>query len=145
VPNEQDNTGSDLLLPAERLYQKETPDESQTVGITGGMNESTGQLQPQEGSRATGQQPVYEGEIPAMLPCPACKQMMPSRSRLCPHCAKMVDAIGGGIMTRGNEQDTKASKANRETAKKGAGCGSVMLTFILIIGTLIGLVISGVL
>ncbi len=142
VPEDKDNTGADLLLPAERLYQQEVADGSETVGITGGMNQHSGQLQPQEGSRSAGQQPVYEGEIPAMLPCPACKQMMPSRSRLCPHCAKMVDAIGGGIMTRGNEQDIKASKSGRETAKKGAGCGSVMLTFILLAITVIGLMIS---
>lgn len=142
VPEEKDNTGADLLLPAERLYQMESPDESQTVGITGGMNQSSGVWQPQEGSRTATGQPVYEGEIPAMLPCPACKQMMPSRSRLCPHCSKMVDAIGGGIMTRGNEQDVKASKSGRDTAKKGAGCGSVMLTFIFVTMAIVGVVVS---
>ncbi|MFM9872614.1 MAG: tetratricopeptide repeat protein [Fimbriimonadaceae bacterium] len=142
---EKDNTGADLLLSEDRLYKQEAPDEAETLGITGGMNQQSGASQPKEGSRTVGQQPVYDGDIPAMLPCPACKQMMPSRSRLCPHCSKMVDAIGGGIMTRGNEQDVKASKAGRDTAKKGAGCGSVMMTFVLVIATIIGLLASGVL
>lgn len=143
VHTEVDNTGSDLLLSADRLYKPEAPDEAETIGITGGMNPQVGHGQPLEGSRTVAPQAVYEGDIPAMLPCPACKQMMPSRSRLCPHCAKMVDAIGGGIMTRGNEQDVKTSKSGRETAKKGAGCGSVMMTFLVLTVIIISLVVSG--
>lgn len=42
--------------------------------------------------------------IPTMLPCPKCRQPMPGRSRLCPHCGSMVDPIGGVIMSGRAEQ-----------------------------------------
>lgn len=38
-------------------------------------------------------QPVQQG--PAMLPCPACKQMMPALSKQCVHCGALVDAQAG--------------------------------------------------
>lgn len=50
--------------------------------------------------------------IPAMLPCPKCKQPMLGRSRLCPHCGVMVDPIAGQILSGRAEliADTPAEK-----------------------------------
>ena len=50
---------------------------------------------------------------PAMVNCPACKQLMPGGSRLCPHCATMVDPATGAILSgKANLiKDTREEKA----------------------------------
>ncbi|MBL8068630.1 MAG: hypothetical protein JNM28_09280 [Armatimonadetes bacterium] len=55
-------------------------------------------------------QPFAAGGMPVMVPCPACRQMMPGRSRLCPHCGKMVDPATGAVLS-GKADQIKASQA----------------------------------
>lgn len=81
---------ADLLLPAEKGYQQETPKEPATINdpnksIVGNVN-------------------AY-APVPEMLPCPACKQMMVGRSRLCPHCGKTVDPIIGTVISGRNDTE----------------------------------------
>lgn len=104
-----DNTSDDLLLPQEKQYQREDAppaDTSQTVT-------------------------QHASDIPAMLPCPGCKQMMPSRSRSCPHCGRLVDAITGTVL-RGNDSD-KSRAESKSSAGKRSGCGSVMMVLTLLV------------
>lgn len=103
-----DNTSDDLLLPQEKQYQRE------------------GEPEP---AKTTATQQV--SDIPAMLPCPGCKQLMPSRSRTCPHCSRLVDAIGGTIL-RGNESDKKKKPESASSAGKRSGCGGVMMALMLL-------------
>jgi tetratricopeptide (TPR) repeat protein len=78
---------ADLLLPAEKGYQPETSKAEPTINDP---NKSI-----------VGNVKAYS-EVPEMLPCPACKQMMLGRSRLCPHCGKTVDPIIGTVISGRN-------------------------------------------
>ena len=53
-------------------------------------------------------QPVQQG--PAMLPCPACKQMMPTLSKQCVHCGALVDAQAGLVHGGGPKQGQQEEK-----------------------------------
>ena len=112
----------DLLLPQERQYQPEDADIAAT------------------GPKITQQAP---SDVPEMLPCPGCKQMMPSRSRICPHCSRMVDAIGG-IVLLGSQNDSNKKPESKSSAGKRSGCGSVMMTIVFILIILGAVILSGI-
>lgn len=81
--------------------------------------------------------------IPAMLPCPKCKQPMPGRSRLCPHCGNMVDPIAGVILSGRAEQiaDTPAERVYKVVSWLRIVFGALFI----VIGFLIPIPFVGVL
>jgi tetratricopeptide (TPR) repeat protein len=90
------NTSDDLLLPTERQYQPEVPRDQPAATSAQVLLDPLAPAQPAGGPPQTVQQPQ---QLAQMLPCPKCKQMMPSRSRLCPHCGSVVDLITGQVLS----------------------------------------------
>lgn len=106
----------DVLLYEEPVAKAEpqgstvAPLHPQPVAASSSINSYSAGSPPMAAHPVTPASGPVAAAHPAMLPCPACRQPMPSHSKLCPHCGSMVDPVMGRVMT-GRASQVKASPA----------------------------------
>ncbi|MDI9634740.1 tetratricopeptide repeat protein [Kamptonema cortianum] len=89
------SSGDDVLLAAERYYEE--PEPVATTAPQAQIPPSSATHDPLLSTAPGHTPPPAQASIQQtqMLPCPACKQLMPSIARICVHCSARVDPIQG--------------------------------------------------